>query len=61
VMYVGGMVVCVLVEGGLVGDGQVECELVERLWVETVCEMIVCRWVGCGQVVGWGAVCVSVD
>ena len=42
-MYVGGMVVCVLVEGGLVGDGQVECELVELLWAETVCEMIVCR------------------
>ena len=54
-------VVHVPVEGGLVEDELAVYELVGHLLAETVYEKIVCRWVGCGQVAGMGAVCVLVD
>lgn len=60
-LFVGEMVACVRVEGGQIGDGQAEYELVEHLLVETAREKIVYRWVGCEQVVSWCAVCVFVD
>ena len=56
-----GKVVHVPVEGGLVEDELAVYELVGHLLAGTVYEKIVCRWVGCGQVAGMGAVCVLVD